>query len=295
MAKEVLDIAEEEGDISHDADESAAALEADGEEGKGEVAEPSPSDEPRDEETSESLEITFGGEKPAEDDQAPAPAWVRDVRRQNRELQKKNRELERRLSETAEKPPAVLSSKPTLDQFDYDAAKFEQALSSWYEEKRQHDEAEGRKKAETERGQAEWQAKLDAYGQAKNGLGVADYDDAEGTVQAVLDVTQQGIIVQGAENPALLVYALGKNETKLKELAGIKDPVRFSFAIAKLEASMRVNRKSAPAPEKPVAGATKAGGGGTDAQLSRLRADAERTGDYSKVVAYRKQLRNKGR
>ena len=33
----------------------------------------------------------------------------------------------------------------------------------------------------------------------------------------------------------------------------------------------------------------------TIAWLEKLRADAERTGDYSKVVAYRKQLRNKGR
>jgi hypothetical protein len=295
MAEKELDIAEKEVNTVEDADASTAALEVDG--GEGATEEPNPSDEPRAEEASESLEITFGGEKPADtDDQVPAPKWVREVRKQNRELLKQNRELERRLSEAAEKPPAALSEKPTLDKFDYDAAKYELALSSWYESKRKHEEAEARKRAEVENTQAEWQKRLASYGQAKGGLGVADYEDAEGVVQALFDVTQQGIIVQGAENPALVVYALGKNEAKAKQLAGIKDPVQFAFAVAKLEASMRVNRKSAPAPEKPVAGATRpGGGGGADAQLSRLRADAERTGDYSKVASYKRQLRNKGR
>jgi hypothetical protein len=87
------------------------------------------------------------------------------------------------------------------------------------------------------------------------------------------------------------VYALGKNPKKLKELASITDPVKFAFAIAKLETQLKVsNKKPAPPPEK-VVGGTAPIRGAVDSTLERLRADAERTGDYSKVFAYRKQKR----
>ena len=300
MAEEqVLDRTEEQAHTDDDADASLPALDAEGEKSgaEGDLEKPhTPADEHKDEETSESLEVHFGDEKPSEADQTPAPPWVRDVRKQNRELLKKNKELERRLSETAEKkPPAVLSAKPTLDQFDFDAERYERALSSWYEEKRGHDEVEAKKTAETERGKADWQAKLDGYTQAKVSLKAADFQDSEGVVESTLDVTQQGIIIQGAENPALLVYALGKDEKRAKELAAIKDPVKFAFAVAKLEATMRVNRRSVPAPEKTVAGSVKPGVGATNAHLERLRDEAEKTGDYSKVASYKRQLREKGK
>jgi hypothetical protein len=50
------------------------------------------------------------------------------------------------------------------------------------------------------------------------------------------------------------------------------------------------NKKPAPPPEK-VVGGTAPIRGAVDSTLERLRADAERTGDYSKVFAYRKQKR----
>lgn len=297
MAKTAFDSAVETEDtvtVEPEADEAVADAAGDpAPESEAGEQEAQPDKPPADDAT-EDLSVTFGDEKPAEPDTAPAPAWVREVRKQNRELQKQNRELQRRLSETTtETQPVVLPKKPTLEDHDYDAAKFEAALLSWTEKKRAVDEAEARKKADAEKGAADWQAKLAAYGQAKTGLKVADFEDAEAAAQTLFDVTQQGIIIQGAENPALLVYALGKDEKRAKELAAIKDPVKFTWALAKLEATMRVNRRSAPAPEKPVAGSAKPGAG--NAHLDRLRAEAERTGDYSKVVAYRTQLREKGK
>ena len=135
-------------------------------------------------------------------------------------------------------------------------------------------------------------AKLNSYSKAKTELKVKDFDDAEATVQETLNSTQQGIILQGAENPALLVYALGKNPKKAKELASITDPVKYAFAVAKLETQLKVtNRKAAPPPEKTVRG-TGPVSGTVDSQLERLRADAEKTGDYSKVMAYKRQKRN---
>jgi hypothetical protein len=79
---------------------------------------------------------------------------------------------------------------------------------------------------------------------------VPNFEDAEGVVQETLSKPQQAIIVQGAKNPALVIYALGNNPTKARELARISNPVEFAFAVANLEAQLKVNRKTPPPPEK---------------------------------------------
>jgi hypothetical protein len=124
---------------------------------------------------------------------------------------------------------------------------------------------------------------------------VRDFDDAESTVLSTLSVTQQGIIVQGADNSALVVYALGKNPAKAKELAGITDAVKFAFAIAKLETQLKVQAKSksAPPPEGKVRSGSAPISGSVDSNLERLRAEAEKTGDMSKVAAYKRAQREK--
>jgi hypothetical protein len=109
-------------------------------------------------------------------------------------------------------------------------------------------------------------------------------------VLEALSVTQQGIILQGAQNPAVLVYALGKNSNKAKELAGITDPVQFAFAVAKLETQLSVTKKQAPPPEKRINGNGSLGT--SNAQLDRLREEAARSGDFTKVIAFKKQLKN---
>jgi hypothetical protein len=118
-----------------------------------------------------------------------------------------------------------------------------------------------------------------------------DFDDAEDTVKDILNVTQQGIIVKGAENPEFVVYALGKNPKKAQELAQIDDPIDFAFAISKLESKLKIaTKKSAPPPEKTVKGTGRVSGS-VDSTLERLRAEAEKTGDYSKVMKYKRQLK----
>ena len=233
-------------------------------------------------------------EPEAEAQEQRAPEWVRELRKSHRELQRQNRELQAKLETTqTETKPAVLGVKPTLEGHDYDSDKYESALSDWFERKREVDQqAQQAKQSEEETKQA-WKAKLDAYGKAKTGLRVKDFDDAEMAIQEVFNVTQQGVVLQGAENPALVVYALGKNPKRAKELADIKDPVKFAFAVAKLETQLKVtNRKAAPPPEKTVKGNGSLSGA-VDSTLERLREDAAKTGNMSKVMAYKRQLRQK--
>jgi hypothetical protein len=218
---------------------------------------------------------------------------VRNLRKSYRELQREKRELEERLkavSPSTEQSPVVLGKKPTLEDCDYDSDKFENELAGWFERKRQSEEAEAKQKAKQQEEQQTWQKKLETYTQAKTGLKVSDFQDAEDTVLEALSVTQQGIILQGAQNPAVLVYALGKNPNKAKELAGITDPVQFAFAVAKLETQLSVTKKQAPPPEKRINGNGSLGT--SNAQLDRLREEAARSGDFTKVLAFKKQLKN---
>jgi len=241
-------------------------------------------------EDTEEVVVSIGEEAPPPEEHTPAPEWVKELRKTNRELQRQNRELQGRLQAApTEIKPVVIGTKPKLEDHDYDADKYEEALTSWFERKRQAEEVNAKQEAEVMNQQKAWQAKLDGYGKAKAELRVKDYEDAEAVAQEVFSITQQGVLLQGADNPALVVYALGKNPAKAKELAEIKDPVKFAFAVAKLEKDLKVtNRRQAPAPERIVTG-TGRSSGAVDSTLERLREEAARTGNMSKVVAYKRQ------
>jgi desulfoferrodoxin (superoxide reductase-like protein) len=252
-----------------------------------------PVDEVETEDTEEVV-VSIGEEAPPPEEQTHAPEWVRELRKTNRELQRQNRELQNKLQTTAqtETKPVVLGVKPKLEDHDYDADKFEAALADWFERKRQADEASARQEAEVMNQQKAWKAKLDGYGKAKAELRVKDFEDAEAVAQELFNITQQGVMLQGADNPALVVYALGKNPKKAKELSDIKDPVKFAFAVAKLEKELKVtNRRAAPAPERIVSG-TGRSSGAVDSTLERLREEAARTGNMTKVIQYRAQKRS---
>jgi hypothetical protein len=235
--------------------------------------------------------VSIGEEAPPPEEQAHAPGWVKELRKANREKEKRIRELEAKLNQSPERKPVVLGAKPKLEDHDYDADKYEAALTDWFERKRQAD-TEAQKVQEAEQAQQRaWQEKLDGYGKAKAELRVRDFEDAEAVAQELFNITQQGVMLQGADNPALVIYALGKNPKKAAELAKIEDPVKFAFAVAKLEKELKVtNRKAAPAPERTISSTGRVSGS-VDSTLERLREEAARTGNMTKVIRYKAQKR----
>lgn len=269
-----------------DLEEPAQEIEAEQQEEQQEEQTQAPQAEPEPEEITVMI-----GDEPVEEESQPAPDWVRELRKKNREDQKRIRELEARLAQQqAPQATAAPGKKPELEDFDYDTAKYEASLADWFDKKRRYEEQVSLAQRQEQEVQEAWQNKLQNYAQARTSLKVKDFEDAESTVAEMLNVTQQGVVIQGAENPALVIYALGKNPKKAKELASIDDPVKFAFAIAKLETQLKVTgKKMPPPPEKTVGGGTAPIRGAVDSTLERLRVDAERTGDYSKVYAYKKQ------
>ena len=243
----------------------------------------------------EEMVVTIPGESPSPEDEevSKAPEWVRNLRKEHRELKREKRELEERLKSVSEKKEEipVLGKKPTLEDCDYDAEKFEQELDSWHLKKQSVEAEAAKQRAAKEAEENAWKAKLESYSAARTTLKVKDYEDAEAAVQDTFSVPQQAIMLKGAKNPATLIYALGKNPKKAKELAEFKDPVEFAFAVARLEETLKVEmRKPASQPEKTVK-STGASSGSIDSTLERLRSEAERTGNYTKVIAYKKSLK----
>jgi hypothetical protein len=249
--------------------------------------EPEPDEADQDEDDEDV--VTIGDEK---EDEAPAdktPAWVRDLRKQYRQIKQRNRELEQQVQQY--QAPAVNEPgpKPTLEGCDYDSDQYEQRLSDWYETKRKSEEAKAERKAQEENQLKAYQEKIAAYQEKKKTLKVRDYEDAESLVEDTLSIAQQNIIIEGADNPALLVYALGKNPERAKKLAEIQNQVRFAFEVAKLEKELKVSkRKPKTQPEKSIK-STGSLTGTTDRTLDRLREEAARTGDMSKVMEYRRK------
>jgi hypothetical protein len=240
---------------------------------------------------SDEVIVTIGEETPPpvdEFDGKPAPVWVKDLRKQARDLARENRELKQKLQQPAPQTALALPQKPTLENCDYDAEKFEAELEGWHDKKRAVDEQKRQADSERDAAQREWQGKLDAYTKDKAALKVADFDEAEEAVRAGLSELQQSVILSGCEKPALLVAAIGMNPSKVKELAAIKDPVKFAFAVAKLETQLKVTQRTpaAPPPEKVVRGNV-AGAAAVDRTLEKLVEEAARTGNGTKLREYK--------
>lgn len=258
-------------------------------------------DKPSDEEVplnedapADEIVVSIGDAEPPKEESSDS-VGMQSLRKRLREVEQQKREMEKQLAlmRPAQTQP-TLGKKPSLEDYEYDAEKYELALSNWFEDKRKVDEFNLKIESEQKMQAQQWAQKLENYGKAKTELKVRDFEEAEHSIMQYMNQTQQGIILQGADNPALLVYALGKNPSKAQELAAIKDPVKYAFAIAKLETQLKVTPRKPPAPERTISG-TGPVSGSSDSHLERLRAEAEKTGDMTKVIQYKRQMANKAR
>ena len=241
----------------------------------------------------------FGDEAPPASDGQGAEgenSTIREMRQRIVELSRTVRHYEVQVQTQQPQQATVptLSAKPKLEDFDYDEGKYDEALGKWYADKAKVDAAQADQERVAQERQRARDERLNSYRTEAAGLRVKDFQDVEGDVVAALSVDQQGILLAGADKPATLVYALGRYPNKLRTLAQIKDPVRFAFAAGKLEGTLKVANRPAnskPAPEGRVSSTSGVPSGGGEKKLEQLRAEAAKTGDYTKVNAYKRQLK----
>lgn len=253
----------------------------------GDVTE-SETPEVTDEAEGDGLEITIEGfeSEATPEEEANAKPWVNELRKKHREAQKRIRELESQLNQGQKQEESVIvGEKPTLAGCDYDDEKYDREMDAYYARKAKFDAQQREKQQAQEAEKRAWESRVSAYQEQKKALPVADYEEAESIVDAVMSQTQAAIIIKLAPNPAEVVYALSKNEKALQHLAAKKDPTEFIWELRGLVEKMKKTepgKKSIPAPERVVRG----GGGKTPAStssnLEKLREEAARTGDFTK-------------
>lgn len=220
-----------------------------------------------------------------------APAWVKETREKYREAQRENRKLKQQLEQRSGQPEQqALREKPTAEAHEYDTDAYEADYEAWLVEKQQY---EARAQAEQQKYQQyrdRYKADVDAI-KAK----APDYDEVESSVVDVLSEQKQGLLQMLVDNPAKVVYALGKNSPAQLERLSKLDDVQFTKQIVLLEQQMSSKTKSRnPNKPKPKTHELEGAAGGADTRLAKLEAEADKTGDRSKVAAYKKQLKSKG-
>jgi hypothetical protein len=237
---------------------------------------PDPSDDD-DEETV----VAFEGEEPEAE---PENSTVRQMRQALREKDKRIKELEQ---SNAPKPIEV-GEKPTLAGCDFDDERFEQELDAWKDRKAAADRQQETQAEQNRKANEEWQQDLTAFEQKKGALQFADRDEAIDTAISSLDLVQQAVVIKAAADPSLFFYALGKSETKRAELAKIQDPIKLAAAVARMEGAVKVTKgRKAPEPDRPLSGSSKMPGG-TDKELEKLQRQAEKSGDETDLIRFKK-------
>ena len=119
-----------------------------------------------------------------------------------------------------------------------------------------------------------------------------DYDEVELSVVDVLSEQKQGLLQMLVDNPAKVVYALGKNSPAQLDRLSKLDDIQFAKQIVLMEMQMSSKTKSRNQNKpKPKTHELEGAAGGADTRLAKLEAEADRTGDRSKVAAYKKQMR----
>lgn len=216
-------------------------------------------------------EISLTDEDDDHVDGQPAPQWVKDLRKNNREKDKELRELRRQLEQVQSRPAAqqpqqqtdVIPPKPTLASCEYDETAFEQAMTDWHEKKSRVEQQKQQQERQQQEYQQRFQQRIEAHKQRAAKLPVKDYQEMESIVLSELKPIQQEIIIHAAdEGSELIAYALGKNPQLRQRVAAETDPIRAAFLLGQISKQVSL----APKPKKAIKPEPEVRGGGADAK-----------------------------
>lgn len=227
------------------------------------------------------------------DEEQDDSALAKHLRAQIRERDRKIAELDK---SRQPEPEIVVGEEPTLESCEYDDDKFKAELRAYDDRKRQRDERANKGREEQAALDRQWDAEKAEYLKKRAALPYRPetINDAELTVASMLDPNQIAIIVKTANNAPALNLALSRAPAKLEAIAGIKDYVKFTAAVVRLETEVKMSkRRPAAEPDKPVRGSASLTNSSVDAQEARLAAAAAKSGDRSALIKYRAEKKGK--
>ncbi|MGP2520467.1 phage capsid protein [Pantoea ananatis] len=238
---------------------------------------PESDEEPHQDGQEEDYSLRIGDEEiPLSDDSddhidgQPAPQWVKELRKNNREKDKELRELRRQLEQVQSRPVEAkqaesdaIPPKPTMESCDWNDEAFEQAMTDWHEKKSRAEQAKQQKERQQQEYQQRFQQRVDAHKQRAAKLPVKDYQEMEEIVRSEVPDLQKEILIHAAdEGSELIAYALGKNPQLRQRVAAETDPIRAAFLLGQIskQVSLAPKARKATKPEPVVRG------GGADAK-----------------------------
>lgn len=240
-------------------------------------------EQPETEDGDDELVISLDGEEAAPE---PENSTVRQMREA---LRKKDAELAELRKANAPKPVEV-GPKPTLESCDYDEERFENELTVWHGAKRKADEEAEAFAKQQEAVNATWAEASTRYKARAAEIAAPDFDDAQDAIDKALTPALSPVILKAARDPAVFVLAMHRNPAKLAELSKAKDAIELAAAVARMEGAIKVTSKKAPAVDRPLNGSTGAATATTyEKQLEKLEKEAAKTGDRSKLIAFKRE------
>lgn len=238
-------------------------------------------DDNQDENPSQAFDLGFSFDEPKQtgDDE------LAKLRAENLALKQEKAKLEQH--NTPQLPQ--LRPRPMPIDFDYDDEEFNADLDKWLAEKAEYDKVIGEKTQKYAEIDNRFNMSVEKFSQI-----ASDYEQKAVLVENLLSQEKQIFLKVALADPAPIVYALANSNAKLDELAKLDD-INFIKAIGVLEmqmASRAKGNKNKPAPkEHELTGSA----GNFDKKLAELEAKAEKTGDRTEVLAYKRALRAKGK
>lgn len=186
-----------------------------------------------------------------------------------------------------------VGEKPTLLDFDYDEDKYDAALDEWKERKAAAAKLTRESTDASQEQAQQWEAKLTKIADEKVALGKGDADETFETVKAALSESQLATVIAVIDegSAAKFIYALGKHPAQLAALAAQNDPIRLIKDVTRLEGQLKMIKRKAPEIDTPERGSGKVSKEGADKTLAKLEAEADKTGNRTAVIAYKRKLK----
>jgi len=242
----------------------------------------------------ETLVVSIGDDEPDKEEEVSesAPEWVKDLRKTNREQKKRLKEYETKEAQRqSTKDQVEVGERPKQDDYDYEQQdKFAEDLIAWNDRKRKLESNKKAAKDEESAADERYHKRLASYDANKAALKVDDFEEVEDRVKSQFSVQQHAIAIHALDKPELFMLAVGNNQKTLDRLSEIKDPVIFAVEIGKIEAKLKTTKRKSPPPETRLKG-TAAIGGSSDTHMEKLEREADKTGDRTKIYAYRRSLK----
>lgn len=218
---------------------------------------------------------------------------LRHMRDRLKEANKRIAELERSVPASI---PVEIGKKPDLyDDCEGDPERFEAELDAWKARKADAERHQNAAQEAAQQQQKQLETRLAKLAEQKQALGRPDADEAMDTVVTALGEAKfAGIagLLDDETDAAKFFYALSQSPTVLQELASQTDGIKLLKRVTKLEGQLQMTRRRAVIdPDTPERGSGKLSPESSDKTLEKLEKEAERTKDRSKVIAYKRKLR----